>query len=64
MKPLARLTISALSPPLPEPQPTSLVKRIERLRALLNRSDELRSKPDPLDQLRRELERMERLLQD
>ena len=54
------LTIAALSPPLPRPVET-LGERIAQLRALLDRAEELRRRPDPLVALEVELQRMERL---
>ena len=61
MKPL---TIAALSPPLPNRPVETLGERIARLRALLDRSAELKRKPSPLAALEADLRRMERLLED
>ena len=58
------LTIAALSPQLPNRPVETLGERLARLRALLDRAEELRRKPDPLAALEVELRRMERLLED
>jgi hypothetical protein len=57
------LTIDATDIPHPGRPPDTLAERLARLRALLDRADALRAKPD-LSAIEAELSRLERLLAD
>jgi hypothetical protein len=50
--------------PLPERPPDTFGERLAKLRALLDRAEELRRRSDPLARLQEDLRRMERLLQE
>jgi hypothetical protein len=48
--------------PRPQRQPDTLAERLARLRALLDRADELKRRPDAFAAIEAELTRLERLL--
>jgi hypothetical protein len=50
--------------PRPQPPPDTLAERLARLRALLDRADELKRRPDAFAGIEADLRRLERVLEE